>query len=330
MKKTIVTLVLWLFGLIGLWLTTVSAKDDFTWWVDSLLGEETFGYSSSDKIEVVSISKDSVEIESPVVQDEAWFDILDYAILYGQHPIAEAMENPSLLDNFGEKEISLNDNPGSTFTITLNTTDDNLDSDKIYYALLLPKDEFGLPGEISNDICFSLNNQVYGEWTDCGESWAVHSAGGHSAGGADMNLANITHTVDGDSITLRWTALEGADKIELFLRDPDDERFKSLDTVAMDDEEYKFRTDRNGEHNIKFIPMNGNSPAGTETIYTLTVTTVPQWANPTPDTSTTTTTTVGITKVPVVGPKENMILVIIISIFAYFVYRLFLRRKLKN
>jgi hypothetical protein len=42
-----------------------------------------------------------------------------------------------------------------------------------------------------------------------------------------------------------------------------------------------------------------------------------------------TTTTTGITQVPVVGPKENIVLVIAISLLAYFVYRIFARRKAK-
>ncbi|NOZ44974.1 MAG: hypothetical protein GXP45_07710 [bacterium] len=60
------------------------------------------------------------------------------------------------------------------------------------------------------------------------------------------------------------------------MRNPKDERFKLLDTVNMSDEEYSFITNRNGEHNIKFVPLNGETVAGTEVIYTLTVTSVPQ------------------------------------------------------
>ncbi len=332
MRKITKQIVLWIVFLFAVF-SFGSSKSfaannfiDLSWWVDWFAGDGTFGYTSSDQITVSSIDDTSVELKSPVVKDWAWYPTLSYAVLFGKYPIEQAMDDPSLLDEFGEKEINLSDNPGSTFTISLNTTDDDLDPSATYYAVILPKDELGLPGEISNDICFILDSHVYGNGTECDNS----SSAGHAAGGADMNLANITHAINGDTITLRWTALEWADKIELFLRDPKDERFNLLDTVNMDSEEYSFKTNRNGEHNIKFVPTNGDQPAGTETIYTLTVTSVPQGVQPQADTTTTTTTTVGITKVPVVGPKENIIVVLLVSLLAYLLYRFFLRRKVRN
>ncbi|NOZ44975.1 MAG: hypothetical protein GXP45_07715 [bacterium] len=112
--------------------------------MDSLLNTETFGYTSSDKINVTSISSTSVEIQSPVVNDSSGFPVSDYAVLYGQYPIDEAMDNPSLLNQFGEKEVHLTDS-GSNFTVTLDASTDDIDTSKTYYAIIMPKDDLDLP-----------------------------------------------------------------------------------------------------------------------------------------------------------------------------------------
>lgn len=208
------------------------------------------------------------------MQDDAGSDVLTYALLYGPYPIAEAMEDPNLLDEFGEKEIVL-DGGENDFTITLDSTE--VDANDVYYALILPKDDLGLPGEISNDVCFKLEGAVRGQGTECDGSVTTHSAGG-----ADMNLANISHAINEDMISLRWTALEGANKIDLFVRDPQAERFQALSTIDMSAEQYSFRADRNGEFNVKFIPTDGSQVAGTEVIYTFTVDTVTKAPKPTP------------------------------------------------
>jgi hypothetical protein len=61
-----------------------------------------------------------------------------------------------------------------------------------------------------------------------------------------MDLANIKPTINKENgeVVLTWIALDGADSIELFYRDEEDERFEKLDTVDMDDEMYKFTIDR--------------------------------------------------------------------------------------
>jgi len=90
----------------------------------------------------------------------------------------------------------------------------------------------------------------------------------HGAAGADMNLANVTHLVVGNKVTLRWTAVNGSDKVDIFLWNPVSEVFNKLATVNMSDETYTFTATRNGEHLINFMPNNG----GREKRYTFTIT----------------------------------------------------------
>ena len=82
-----------------------------------------------------------------------------------------------------------------------------------------------------------------------------------------MNLANVTHVVAGSKITLRWTAVNGSDKVDILLRDPTAQVFKKLSTVNMSAETYEFTATRNGEFIINFMPNNG----GREKRYTFTV-----------------------------------------------------------
>jgi hypothetical protein len=93
-----------------------------------------------------------------------------------------------------------------------------------------------------------------------------------------MSLANITHTITDNRATLRWTAVDGSDKIDLFVWNPTSSVFERLAIVNMTDETYTFALTRNGEYIVNFSPNN----AGTEYRYTFvangitaTTTTVP-------------------------------------------------------
>ena len=42
-----------------------------------------------------------------------------------------------------------------------------------------------------------------------------------------MDLANVTHTVNGGTLTLKWTAVDG-DTVQIAIFDPEAEVYKSL------------------------------------------------------------------------------------------------------
>jgi len=294
------------------------AQDDLGDRVESLL-DDSFGFGGDANIEVKHIDNDSLVIKSDVVFWELWEKILDYSFMYWEYDIQSAIVNTELLDEFEEKNININDNDDG-FEIEFDKNDDNIDPDKIYYMVAVPKDEFGIPWEISNEICFKLDNKIYGEWSECKDA---DTSSSHWAAIADMNLANVTHQINWDKITLLWTEVDGADKVEIRLRDTDDERFVKLSTVNMSDEKYVFTTDRNWEHNVKFIPIDNNEETWKYKIYTFTITTIdePEVVQPW-----NTTPTWGITTVPVVGPKENILILIIISLLTYFIFKKFFKK----
>ena len=128
-----------------------------------------------------------------------------------------------------------------------------------------------------------------------------------------MNLANVTHTIDGNRITLKWTAVNGSDKVDIFLFDPTANVYNKLATVSLSAEKYEFTATRNGEFIIKFMPNND----GREKVYQFVVSGV----------TTPKTTTTKITKVPHVGPGENIAVALFIAFVFYILYR---RNSLKR
>jgi hypothetical protein len=71
-----------------------------------------------------------------------------------------------------------------------------------------------------------------------------------------MSLANVTHTITSNRATLRWTAVDGSDKVDIFLWNPTSELFERLSSVNMSAESYTFALTRNGEYIVNFMPNN--------------------------------------------------------------------------
>jgi hypothetical protein len=74
-----------------------------------------------------------------------------------------------------------------------------------------------------------------------------------------MSLANISHTTTQNRATLRWTAVDGSDKVDIFLWNPTSEVFERLTSINMSDEKYEFTLTRNGEYLVNFMPNNGGT-----------------------------------------------------------------------
>jgi len=98
----------------------------------------------------------------------------------------------------------------------------------------------------------------------------------HAAAGANMSLANISHSCNPDctiptqgskKITLSWVAVAGSDMVDIYLQDSTNGIFNRLATVNMSNEKYELQTSKNGEHIFKFVPDNG----GTEVHYVVNI-----------------------------------------------------------
>jgi hypothetical protein len=65
-----------------------------------------------------------------------------------------------------------------------------------------------------------------------------------------MDMANITHSVNGDTVTLKWTAVQG-DVVQIAIFDPESEIYKSLGAVKMSDEKFDYKMQWDGEQNFQ-------------------------------------------------------------------------------
>lgn len=291
--------------LLLLWLARWSSQEliDF---INNLWDTIEFWYIE-DVVEVDDITNDQITFKSPFIMDENNNKINKYIIMYSNSSLEDMTNDSDLLNNAKEKVITIQDSSWSNFTMELLTDEDQVPSNEIYYALIIPENSDWLYWEISNEICFKLESRIYWEGDDC-VNWNWVSLEDHNAWWADMSLANISHTKNWKTITLRRTAIDWSDEIDIFLRDFDDEEYNLLWSPDMEDESFSFTSTKNWEHIVKFTPDNWWK----EHVYTFTVT----WITPTQ-----TPTTPWVTSVPKVWPKENIIAVIIISMLLYFLFR---------
>ncbi|HPC34206.1 MAG TPA: hypothetical protein PLP73_00965 [Candidatus Absconditabacterales bacterium] len=297
-------------GLVAISLFGFSFSDSILNYLNNIGDNILFGYKPNvDTISVDNISSTSITIKSPVLKDEFGDIITNYTLLYGPNTLNQLIAEPTLISTTKEKNFTDQNISGqSNFTMNL-TTSDNINPDNIYYLVSIPKDSANTLGEVSNELCFRLRDKLHGEGDECADS-NMHAAG------ADMSLANISHTLNGNTVTLRWIAVNGSDNVDLFLRDENAGNFNKLATVRMSAESYSFNLSKNGEHIVKFIPDNG----GKEINYTFNFIGEEKVSEPE---GTAPQTTV---KPVVVGPKENIIAVLIGTVLLYLVYKL-VRRK---
>ena len=267
--------------------------------MDTLHDEIPFGYTISQKISVHQIAVDRITIKSPVIQDELGNPIRKYTVMFSQYPLSQILDNISLIDQSREKTFEFT-TVGTEVTMELVASVDGISPSSVYYLSVIPKAANGILWEISNELRFKLATQTHGE--------GAYSETGHTAAGANMALANITHTITNNNATLRWTAVAGSTRIDIFSFNPTSALFERLSTVNMSDESYTFALTRNGEYIINFVPNNG----GTEYRYTFTVSGI---------TATTSTTTPIIWAIPATGPKENILVALAIAVVLYLVYR---------
>ncbi len=285
---------------------TTAASGDLWSWMDSLSPntQGSFGYASSQKISVSQITSTKVVISSPKIQDDIGNDVKTYIAMYSQSPMSAMLSNTSLIDQSKEKVFTFTTVTNPVF-LELNAVADTIDPTQVYYLTVLPKDDAGILGDISDEVRFKLSDQTSGEGVYTGSDSSTHGAAG-----ADMNLANVTHVKAGNQITLRWTAVNGSDKVDIFLFNPTSQVFTKLSTVNMSDEKYSFTATRNGEFIVKFMPNNG----GREKVYTFTIDGLTA-------TKVTPGTTTVIKKVPHVGPAENVLVALFLAFVLYLLYR---------
>lgn len=318
MKKTVLKSLLAKASVWILWLGMVfAASGDLQSLIWNITDSVLFWYDDNNQITVKEVTSSKVVIETPILKDELWSVITKYYLTYGPYSLDELLNNSradELMNQFNDKLVttSLTD---WKLTIELTATWDNLDPSKKNYLVIIPKDQYDMPGSMSNEVRFQLSNQTKWNTSDPVSTTTVVAANdtGVHASATDMTLANITHIQKGNKITLKWTAVEWSEQVDIFNYNPTTKVYEKLTTVNMDTEEYTYTINRNWEHQVKFLPTDGK-----EKVYMFTVTGLTETTTPT---TPTTEPTPEIKKVPKVGPKENVMVAILLSSALYLLYR---------
>lgn len=263
---------------------------------------------------------DGVTITTPTVEDSTIDVASSYNLFVSPYRIDQIKDWDSSIDisKIIMKNVEIK---GSDETVEFKLASNELSPNTAYYGFISPVDSFDEVGTPSNEICFKVSDKKCLQDTACDTlnvATATESQGTEEItgledilerhGSADcigMDMANVTHTLNGDTVTLRWTAVDG-DVVEIAIWDPDEKLFKSVWSARMSDEKFDYKMKWDGEQN--FTLTNGckgvNYKADAK-----------RWAEP------------EIKATPATGPAENILYVAIAAIVLYGAYTILSRKS---
>ena len=278
---------------------------DNTWW-----------YSSESVIECNS--NNGVDITASTVEDSYLDKAKLYRLFLSPYRIDKLKTSDSSVD-FSKiimKEVTPEANAND---IKFNISSSDVDANTIYYGFILPIDSYDWVWTPSKETCFQVANNICLQDTACNDISTIVNPTPALQEGADtghdaasdcvwMDMANVSHVKNGDTITLKWTAVEW-DVVQIAIFDPESEIYKSLGAVNMGDEKFDYKMEWDGEQN--FMLTNGCR----EVYYK-----ADAKATKTPEKIVT----------PATWPAENVLYVAIAAIVLYGAYVVFFRKADSN
>ena len=195
-------------------------------------------------------SDNGVTIVSPTVED-SYFDKVElYRLFLSPYRVNQLKTSDSSVDT--SKVIMKEEkatNGASEVRFNLSAAD--VDPNTVYYGFILPIDIYDKVWTPSKETCFQIANNICLQESACDTISLVDNVDDHGAAKdcVWMDMANISHTVNGDTITLKWTAVAG-DVVQIAIFDQDAEVYKSLGAVKMSDEKFDYKMQWDGEQNF--------------------------------------------------------------------------------
>ena len=262
-----------------------------------------------------------LHIIAPITEDEAYDNNTVYYLFFSPYRIEQIKSwNPSVdISRINMRQVEIS---ADAENIEFLLWSAELDPEQAYYGFVSPVDIYENFWSPSNEICFKLSTSTYNQWEGCDAfelvldpnnttsdepvAWTEENQESHGAACVGMNMANITHVVNWDTITLKWTAVDG-DVVQIAVFDPDEAYWKSLGAVNMTDEKFTYKMQWNGEQN--FMLTNGCGEVRYKADAAI--------KEPEPEKIVPTR----------VGPAENILYVAIAAIILYGAYVLFFRKS---
>ena len=256
-----------------------------------------------------------VTITTPTVEDSTIDVASTYNLFLSPYRISQIKDWDSSIDTskiiMKKVEIKWEDED-----VKFELSPDEFNSKTAYYGFISPVDWFDEVGAPTKEICFKISNNMCLQDTSCdslnktpdnGEEVKNGVVEEHGAASdcVWMDMANVSHTQNGNVITLRWTAIDW-DNVEIAIWDPEEEFYKSLWTAKMSDEKFNYTMQWSGEQN--FSITNGCRD------FYYKADRIKGWE---PE----------ITATPATGPAENVLYIAIAAVILYGVSTLFFRKS---
>lgn len=290
-------------------------------------GEFDYGYTLNQNISLKGFQSDEAqtgnhfELTSPLLKDAKDQLVSEYVLVVGDKDLSTYTTGADIhTEKFSFKSFVLTEEDKMMGELKVKIMPEDVNKDVNQFAFLVPLNDNYFEGKPSKQFCFNFADGKYQEGEACttfGQEPSVNAEDTeteeeHNAAGADMSLAGISHSVKGDVITLTWIKQPASTNLEIRLFDKELADFKTLTTVPMDKEVFEYKADPSiQEYIFAFIPRDAKWK---EIRYDLNVRTESD-VKPT------------IEKTPKVGPVEDMMLMVAVTLALYAGYRVVVARK---
>ena len=252
-----------------------------------------------------------ITITSSVVEDSIKDEANIYNLFISPYRMDQIKDWDSSVDisKIMMKKVEIT-KPGDEIKFEISA--DDVDPNVEYYGFISPVNMYDEIGAPSKEICFKLASNMCLQDTACdtlsAAAWDEEEIERHGAASdcVWMDLAGVTHSVNGDVLTLKWNTVDG-DSVEIAVLDPKEEVYKSLWTVKMSDEKFDYKMQWDWEQNFKLT--NGCKGVKYKAD-------AKRW-EPQPE----------IPATPATGPAENVLYVAIAAIVLYGAYVVFFRKS---
>lgn len=302
--------------------------------------EHDFWYTENQNITVdgFQTKEDKVRVEfklvTPILKDSKDVTVWEYYVLLWEQPMSNYLEGDAaaiLRDDLVELPVFQTMDYEGSFDITIQESQVN--SWNYYYGVVVPMDDNVNIWNYSKEFCFNFSSKKYAEGEACAsfkakevkeektpETTTKISAleeelsideNEHEAAGWDMSMADISHSINGNKVTLTWTEVPYSSNVEVRLFNKQTADYETLGTVPMSQKKFDY-TIKQGDSELIFMLIPRDAK-GKEYRYPVNVRYEEDWQTPV------------IKAVPATGPVEDILLIAGITAVLYLGYRVFRR-----